>query len=63
MKLSLSDAIKEDRLQEFIAQEEYRGVEPISKAVFDDTASTVIKTPPQDDQTSGSPHPDGSPGK
>ena len=61
--LSLTEAIKLGRLQEFIAQEEGRGVDPISEAEFDETASTVIKTPLPDDQTSGSPRRDGSRGK
>lgn len=52
--LSLREAVKNGRLQEFIAQEEARGVEPISEAEFNDTASAVIKTPQSDDQTSGS---------
>lgn len=61
--LSLSKTLETGRLQEFIAQEEARGVEPISEAEFDDTASILIKTPPQSDQTSGSPKNDGSPEK
>lgn len=61
--ISLSDALREGRLQDFISQEESRGVEPISEAAFDATASTVIRTPLQDDQTSSSPRPDGSPEK
>lgn len=57
MNLSLMQALNEDRLEDFIAQEEARGVGPISKAEFDMTASAVIKTPQSDDQTSGSlPH-------
>ena len=50
--LSLTKAIRSNRLQEFIDQQEARGFGPISKAEFDETASTVIKTPPQSDQTS-----------
>lgn len=61
--MSLQDAIKDGRLEDFIAQEEARGVGPISEAEFDNTASTVIRTPPQYDQTSGSPLRDGSRGK
>lgn len=58
--LSLREAIESGRLQEFIAQEEARGVGPISEAEFNETASTVIKTPQSDDQTSGSLPRDGS---
>ena len=61
--LNLSKAKKSGRLEEFIAQEEARGVGPISAAEFDETAAKVIKTPPQDDQTSGSLPRDGSRGK
>lgn len=61
--LTLSEAIESGRLQEFIAQEESRGAGPISEAEFDEAASTVIKTPPQSDQTSDSPRRDGSRGK
>ena len=61
--LTLTEAIESGRLQEFIAQEERRGVAPISEAEFDETASQVIKTPPQSDQTSDLPRRDGSRGK
>lgn len=55
--LSLREAVENGRLQEFIAQEEARGIGPISEAEFDLAASAVIKTPQSDDQTSGSlPH-------
>ena len=54
MPISLADAIKADRLKEFIAQEEARGVGPVSEAAFDRLASTIIKTEQSDDQTSGS---------
>lgn len=61
--LSLSEAISSNRLSEFIAQEEARGVAPVLEVAFDATASTVIKTPLRDDQTSGALHRDGSPEK
>lgn len=61
--LSLREAVENGRLQEFIAQEEARGVASIAGAEFENTASIVIKTPQPDDQTSGSLHPDGSPEK
>lgn len=63
MNLSLAEAIREDRLQEFIAQSEEAGIGPISAAEFDETAATVIKTPLPNDQTSGSPRRGGSPEK
>lgn len=58
--ISLTTAISKGRLREFIKQEQERGVGPISEAEFNETASTVIKTLPQPDQTSGSPHRGGS---
>lgn len=58
--ISLNDALRSGRLNEFIAQEEARGVGPISEAEFDETASQVIKTPQSDGQTSRSPRRDGS---
>jgi hypothetical protein len=45
--------LNEDRLEDFITQEEGRNVASISEADFDEAASIVIKTPLQDDQTSG----------
>lgn len=62
-KLTLQEALQSRRLDEFIAQAERENVGPISEAEFDGTASIVIKTPPQDDQTSGSPRRDGLRGK
>lgn len=59
--LSLREAMESGQLQEFIAQEESRDVGPISEAAFNEAASTVIRTPLSDDQTSGSLRPDGSP--
>lgn len=61
--LSLDEARKTGRLQEFIAQSEANGVGPVAEAEFDAAAGAVIRTPQPDDQTSGSPRSDGSPGK
>ena len=61
--LSLREAVESGQLQEFIAQEEAREVEPVKEAEFHEIASKVIKTPLQGDQTSGSLRPDGSPEK
>ena len=58
--LTLSVALKTGRLDEFIQQEQDRGVAPINTDEFDDTTSTVIKTPPQSGQTSRSPRRGGS---
>ena len=58
--LSLSEALESERLQEFIDQQEARGTGPITAAEFDETAATIIKTPPQSGQTSRSPRRGGS---
>jgi len=63
MTLSLMQALNEDRLEDFITQEERRNVASISEAAFDATAATVIRTPLQDDQPSGLLHPGSSPEK
>ncbi len=61
--LSLSEAVKTGRLNEFIDQEEARGVGPIDRAAFDSLTATLIKAPQSEDQTSHSPSGDGSTGK
>lgn len=61
--LDLSKALKDGRLQDFIAQEEARGVGPVSEDDFENLAAKVIRTAPPTGQTSGSPPADGSPGK
>jgi hypothetical protein len=61
--LTLSTAIKTKRLQEFIAQEEARGVPPANLKEFQDLAKRLIKDTPQAGQTSRSPGRGGSSGK
>jgi hypothetical protein len=61
--LTLSQAVKTGRLQEFIAQEEARGVGPIDRAELDRALAKMIKAPRSEDQTSRSPSRDGSTGK
>lgn len=61
--LTLKDALLSNRLDDFIAQEEARGVGPIAEADFDDLAAKVIRTSQSDGQTSGSLPAGGSPGK
>ena len=51
--LTLKDALLLDRLDDFIAQEEARGVGPIAEADFDDLAAKVIRTSQSGGQTSG----------
>lgn len=61
--LTLRDAIRDDRLSEFIAQEEARGVGPTDLQKFADALETTIKQPQSEDQTSRSASRDGSRGK
>jgi hypothetical protein len=61
--LTLSEAIKTRKIQEFIAQEEARGVAPIDLKEFQDLAARLIKDTPQANQTSRSPGRGGSSGK
>ena len=61
--LTLSVAIKSGQLQEFIAQEEARGVGSIDRAEFDRLLVKAVKAPQSKNQTSRSPLPDGSTGK
>lgn len=62
-KLTLRQARDERRLDEFIDQAEANGVGPVCVDDFDRVAAAAIRTPPQPDQTSGSPRRDGSRGK
>lgn len=61
--ITLADAMKNGRLQEFIAQEEGRAVGPIDRAAFDALAAALVKAPQSEDQTSRSASGDGSSGK
>lgn len=61
--LTLADAIKENRLEEFIRQAEEAGVGPVDEAAFLGAASRVIKHEPRSDQTSRSASSGGSTGK
>lgn len=63
MTLSLMGALAQDRLDEFIDEQEARGVGPVLEADFDDLAAKVIRTSPPADQTSHSLPADGSRGK
>ena len=58
--LSLSQAIKDGRLQEFIAQEEACGVGSIDKDELDALIEKAIKPQQSEDRTSRSRDPDGS---
>jgi hypothetical protein len=63
LQLTLAETSRTKRLQEFIAQEEARGVAPIDLKEFQDLAKRLIKDTPQANQTSRSPGRGGSSGK
>lgn len=61
--MTLAEALSSGRLDEFIAQEEARGVGPADKAGLDRALAALIKQPQSEDRTSRSASPDGSTGK
>jgi hypothetical protein len=61
--LTLAEARKSGRLQEFAAQEEARGIGPIDRAAFDGAVAKVIKATRSKGQTSRSASGDGLSGK
>jgi hypothetical protein len=61
--ITLAEAIKTGRLDEFAAQEEARGVGPIGRGAFGSLLGKAVKAPQSEDQTSHSPLRDGSTGK
>ncbi len=52
--ISLSEARKTNRLPEFIADQEAKGIGPINRAEFDALASTMVKAPQLEGRTSRS---------
>ena len=63
MPINLSQALRDNRLSEFIAQEEARGVGPIARTDFDTFSTALIKAPQSKGRTSRSPSGDGLSGK
>lgn len=61
--LTLTDAIKEGRLDDFVLQAEQDGVGPALKEDFARAMTAIVRNAQSDDQTSGSPRRDGLPGK
>jgi hypothetical protein len=61
--LTLSNALKSGRLDDFIAQEEARGIGPIGRAELNLYIAALVKSQQSKDQTSRSPRRDGSTGK
>lgn len=62
MRLSLAEACRTNRLDDFIAQEEARGV-VADREAFERLVSSAVKPPQSAGQTSRSPSGDGSTGK
>jgi len=63
MTLTLSDALKDRRLEDFIKQQEAAGIGPADEAEVLAAIDTVAKSLTPEDQTSRSPSGDGSSGK
>lgn len=63
MRLSLAQAVKENRLPEFISQQESLGVGAINRSEFDSVVKEAVTQPQSQDRTSGSPVRGGSSGK
>ena len=61
--LSLTDAMKSDRLQDFISQEEKRGIGPANKKDVEKAIEHLAKSPRPADRTSRSASRGGSRGK
>jgi len=62
VRLTLREAIARGDLEPFIRQEEAEG-RVADRADFEERLGRLITAPPQEDQTSRSPAPGGSPGK
>lgn len=58
--LTLSEALKADRLAEFVRQEEARGIGPAERKKLDKAIARLIKQPRLADRTSRSASGDGS---
>lgn len=63
MSLTLADAIKTDRLQEFVDQEEARNIGILPVNQFDSLIKAAVKLPRLEDRTSRSSSRGGSRGR
>ncbi len=61
--ITLSKALAENRLEEFIQQQESAGVNPVVEKDFQQLTEKLIKSEQSEDQTSRSVSRDGSTGK
>lgn len=57
--ISLTEALKSNRLQDFIAQQEANGMPPADRLELDKALEALIRSPKLEDQTSHSPSSDG----
>ena len=62
-RITLADAAKANRLAEFAAQEEARGIGPIDRADFDRAVAKLVTAPQSADRTSRSASAGNSTGK
>lgn len=62
-RLTLKKALEMNRLDDFVAQEEARGFDPIDRAELDAAIAKILTPPQSEDQTSRSPSSGGSTGK
>lgn len=60
--LSLTEALETGRLDEFVAQEEARGLGPVNRTDFAADVAALVRAPQSGDQTSRSACDDGSSG-
>ncbi len=61
--LTLNEALRTNRIDDFIAQAEAAGVAAAETVEFDSAIRRLVKAPPPEDQTSRSRGPGGSPGR
>ena len=52
--VTLAEALRHDRLADFIEQEEARGIGPIARSDFDALTATLVKAPQSKGRTSRS---------
>lgn len=61
--LTLAQAIRDGRLEDFIEEQEARGLPPVEKSKLESALARAIKPPQPEDQTSRSVSRGGSSGK
>lgn len=61
--ITLNEALRTNRIDDFIAQAEAEGVAAADEAAFESLMGKVVRVPLPEGQTSRSPEPGSSPGK